>query len=89
MNVVFSGHDHVYERLRPSQGVYYFVTGAAGQLRKGNINREDPAFEAGNDSINSFVYADVSRDNFIVNAIGLNGEKLDHLSIPARGGLER
>jgi len=84
MNVVFSGHDHVYERLKPSQGVYYFVTGAAGQLRKGNINREDPTFEAGNDSVNSFVYADVSRDSFVVNAIGLNGEKLDEVSIPAR-----
>jgi hypothetical protein len=89
MNVVFSGHDHVYERLKPSQGVYYFVTGAAGQLRKGNINREDPSFEAGNDSVNSFVYAAVGRDSFVVNAIGLNGEKLDEVSIPAGSRLER
>ena len=89
MNVVFSGHDHVYERLKPSQGVYYFVTGAAGQLRKGNINREDPCFEAGNDSVNSFVYAAAGRDSFLVNAIGLNGEKLDEVSIAAGNRLER
>ena len=89
MSAVFSGHDHVYERLKPSQGVYYFVTGAAGRLRRGNINRNDPAFEAGNDSVNSFVYATASRDSIIVEAIGVNGEKLDEVAIPPRTTLER
>ena len=37
VNVVFSGHDHVYERIKPQKGIYYFVSGAAGQLRKGNV----------------------------------------------------
>ena len=31
VDVVFSGHDHVYERLTPQQGISYFVTGAGGQ----------------------------------------------------------
>ena len=31
VDVVFSGHDHVYERLTPQAGVSYFVTGAGGQ----------------------------------------------------------
>jgi hypothetical protein len=35
VNVVFSGHDHVYERIKPQKGIYYFVSGSAGQLRKG------------------------------------------------------
>ena len=39
VNVVFSGHDHVYERLKPQKGIYYFVSGAGGQLRKGNLKR--------------------------------------------------
>ena len=38
VNVVFSGHDHVYERLKPQKGIYYFVSGAAGQLRRGNMD---------------------------------------------------
>jgi hypothetical protein len=38
VNVVFSGHDHVYERLKPQKGIYYFVSGAAGQLRRGNMS---------------------------------------------------
>lgn len=53
---VFSGHDHVYERTRPQQGVQYFVSGAAGKLRRGNINRRSSLFAAGNDAVNSFMY---------------------------------
>ena len=28
VNVVLTGHDHVYERIKPQKGIYYFVTGA-------------------------------------------------------------
>ena len=42
VNVVFSGHDHVYERLKPQKGIYYFVSGAAGQLRRGNMRPLEP-----------------------------------------------
>ena len=38
VNVVFSGHDHIYERITPQKGIYYFVEGAGGQLRKNDIN---------------------------------------------------
>lgn len=31
VDVVFSGHEHVYERLKPQAGISYFVTGAGGQ----------------------------------------------------------
>ena len=31
VNVVLSGHDHVYERIRPQHGVDYFVLGSACQ----------------------------------------------------------
>jgi len=37
VNVVFSGHDHVYERIHPQKGITYFVSGAGGQLRKGDV----------------------------------------------------
>ena len=35
VNLVFSGHDHIYERLTPQKGIAYFVAGSAGELRKG------------------------------------------------------
>jgi predicted phosphodiesterase len=34
VDVVFSGHDHVYERLQPQKGIYYFVAGAGGQSER-------------------------------------------------------
>ncbi|MFA5910505.1 MAG: metallophosphoesterase [Vicinamibacterales bacterium] len=31
VDVVFSGHEHVYERLTPQKGIQYFVNGSGGQ----------------------------------------------------------
>jgi predicted phosphodiesterase len=39
VNVVFAGHDHIYERITPQKGIYYFVEGSSGQLRKGDARR--------------------------------------------------
>jgi hypothetical protein len=35
--VVFSGHEHIYQRTTPQKGVTYFIAGSGGQLRKGGI----------------------------------------------------
>jgi predicted MPP superfamily phosphohydrolase len=32
VNVVFSGHEHAYERIKPQHEIYYFMEGASGQL---------------------------------------------------------
>ena len=37
VDVVFTGHEHFYERLKPQQGIHYFVSGGGGKLRKNNI----------------------------------------------------
>jgi hypothetical protein len=37
VDVVFAGHDHVYERVHPQQGIYYFTEGASGELRPGDL----------------------------------------------------
>src|SRR3977135_303779 len=46
VNVVFAGHDHIYERLTPQKGIYYFVEGAGGELRKGDTKRSALAAKA-------------------------------------------
>ena len=74
---VFSGHDHVYERTKLQQGVQYFVCGAGGQLRPGNINRSSPIFAAGNDEFNSFIYVEVRRDQLAFWAVEAEGRILD------------
>lgn len=35
--VVFSGHEHIYERTTPQKGITYFIAGSGGQLRKGGV----------------------------------------------------
>ncbi len=47
VNVVFSGHDHIYERIKPQKGITYFVSGSGGQLRKGDTRQSE---------INAFSY---------------------------------
>jgi 3',5'-cyclic AMP phosphodiesterase CpdA len=38
VDVVMSGHDHMYERIKPQKGITYFVIGSSGMLRKGGIS---------------------------------------------------
>ena len=40
VSVVFAGHDHVYERVKPQHGIVHFVVGSSGQLRKGNLDKD-------------------------------------------------
>ena len=35
-DVVFSGHEHIYQRSRLQRGIQYFITGGAGSLRRGD-----------------------------------------------------
>ena len=74
---VFSGHDHVYERIKSQQGVKYFVSGAGGKLRRGDIIRNSPLFEAGNDEFNSFMYVEVKRERLTFWAVEPEGRILD------------
>jgi 3',5'-cyclic AMP phosphodiesterase CpdA len=36
VNVVFSGHEHIYQRSTLQRGVQYFISGGAGSLRPGD-----------------------------------------------------
>jgi hypothetical protein len=36
-NIVFAGHNHIYERFNPIDGVYYITVGGSGSLEKHNI----------------------------------------------------
>lgn len=76
VNVVFSGHDHVYERVRPQKGIYYFVSGSAGQLRKGNLRQSDQT-AASFDRDQSFIVVEVAGTDMVFQAISRTGEIVD------------
>jgi calcineurin-like phosphoesterase family protein len=76
VQVVFSGHDHVYERLKPQKGIYYFVSGAAGQLRKGNMDPSDQT-AASFDQDQSFMLVEVAGDEMFFEAVSRTGRVVD------------
>jgi 3',5'-cyclic AMP phosphodiesterase CpdA len=76
VNVVFSGHDHVYERVKPQKGIYYFVSGAAGQLRKGNM-RPTGDTAAAFDRDQSFMLLEVIGSELYFEAMSRLGESVD------------
>ncbi len=76
--VVLSGHDHLYERTLPQQGVQYFVAGAAsGKLRRGNLNRKSPFFVVGDDQRCSFLSFTATREQLNFTALDAAGATID------------
>jgi 3',5'-cyclic AMP phosphodiesterase CpdA len=76
VNVVYSGHDHIYERLKPQKGIYYFISGAAGQLRRGDLHRSAMT-AAGFDEDQSFMLNEVDGDDLFYQVISRTGKTVD------------
>jgi predicted phosphodiesterase len=76
VDVVFSGHDHIYERLKPQRGIHYFVSGAAGQVRKGDLRRSEMT-AAGFDQDQSFMLVEVAGADLSFQAISRTGKTVD------------
>jgi predicted phosphodiesterase len=77
VDVVFSGHDHFYERVKPQQGIYYFVSGAGGSLRKGDIKRGTGLTEVGYDSDYHFMLVEIDGRDMYFQAIARTGQTID------------
>jgi len=76
VQVVFAGHEHVYERLKPQKGIYYFTEGASGELRFGNLRKTDLT-AAGYDKDRSFLSVEISGDDLSFQAISRTGVTVD------------
>ena len=76
VNVVYSGHDHVYERLKPQKGIYYFVSGAGGQLRPGDLRKSEMT-AAGFDQDMSFMMHEIDGDELSFQVISRAGKTVD------------
>jgi 3',5'-cyclic AMP phosphodiesterase CpdA len=77
VNLVLTGHDHVYERIKPQNGIYYFVSGAAGKLRKGDIKRSSPLTDKAFDTDLHFMLFEVVDDQLYFQTISRTGETID------------
>ena len=75
VNAVFSGHDHIYQRLKPQNGIHYFVAGAGGQHERGI--EPGAANAASFDQDRSFMAVEVSGDQLYFQAVSRLGAIID------------
>jgi predicted MPP superfamily phosphohydrolase len=81
VNVVFQGHDHIYERLKPQKGIYYFVEGASGQLRRGDLRKTDLT-ASGYDQEQTFMIVEIDDDTLHFQTIARSGKIVDAGALP-------
>ncbi len=95
VDVVFAGHEHFYERVKPQNGVAYFTAGGSAKLRKGDI-RKTELTEKGFDTDRSFMVVAVADGSLFFQTVSRTGTLVDSGTIPDRkdpsrtdGGLSR
>ena len=76
VNVVLSGHEHDYERVKPQNGIAYFVLGSSGQLRSGGL-RPSPETAKGFDTDRAFALVEISGDQLYFEAVSRTGLVVD------------
>ena len=83
-DVVFSGHDHDYERSTPQHGIVHVVTGGGGAKLRRVGARE---FTAVSKYELHFLLVEVSESSLEIEAISVDGVIIDSVSIEPRPGL--
>jgi hypothetical protein len=76
VDVVFTGHEHIYERLNPQKGIYHFTVGGAAKLRKGDTH-PSPLLAARFDRDRSFLLAEIAGDSLYFQAVSRTGLVVD------------
>jgi hypothetical protein len=76
VSVVFSGHDHIYERLKPQKGITYFVEGASGQLAPGDTRQSDSTAVAF-DQDQTFMLVEVAGEQMSFETLSRGGQRVD------------
>jgi predicted phosphodiesterase len=76
VDVVFSGHEHLYSRANLQRGVLYFVSGGAGSLRPGDATASN-AIARSYDRDYHFMLAEITDEGFFFQAINRTGVTVD------------
>ena len=76
VNVVFAGHEHFYERLKPQNGIQYFTAGGSAKLREGNI-RTTGMTARGFDTEQSYMVVEIDGDVLRFQTISRRGKIVD------------
>ncbi len=77
VNVVLAGHEHFYERIKAQKGIYYFISGAGGKLREGDVNERSPLTDKFFDTDMSFMLVEIVKGDMHFQVISRTGETVD------------
>lgn len=80
VDIVFTGHDHHYERTHPQDSVVWVVSGAGSKMTR----VDGAAFTAHAESTLQFMLVDISGDRMHVQAITTDGSVIDDVMLTAR-----
>ena len=83
VDVVFAGHEHLYERIYPQKGIYYFVAGGSAKLRENDIRKSSDVAK-GFDTDRSFMLVEISGDEMFFQTISRTGVTIDNGIVPRR-----
>ena len=83
VDVVFAGHEHIYERFKPQKGIYHFTVGGAAKLRFGDTRRS-PIIDARYDRDRSFLLVEIAGDSLFYQAVNRAGRVVDRGAIGRR-----
>jgi predicted phosphodiesterase len=83
VDIVFTGHEHFYERLKPQHGITYFISGSAAKLRRGDIERSQLTAK-GYDQGYTFTLVEIDGDQLFFQTLSADGSTVDSGVIAGR-----
>ena len=87
VNLVLTGHEHFYERLKPQKGIQYFIIGNSAKLRKGDLSKSDLTL-FGTDREYAFMLMEIDGDELFFQTINEKGQTIDTGSVRRVGKVE-
>jgi len=76
VNAVFSGHEHVYERVRPNENIAYFILGNSGKLMRNDF-KSKAQMETGFDTDRGFMLVEIAGDDLFFQTVSRAGTTID------------
>jgi predicted MPP superfamily phosphohydrolase len=76
VKVVLSGHEHLYERIKPQKGIYYFVLGNSGELRRNGLKPSSDTASSF-DTDRDFMMMEIAGDQLYFQTVSRTGETVD------------
>ena len=85
VNLALSGHEHVYEHVKPQSGVYLFIVGNSGELQIHNIRPNNDIDQVGFDTDLDFMIIEISGNELYFQTISRTGATVDSGELDRQG----